>query len=213
MTGSQVRSENVRRYILERVEQSPESVAAAVREKFGISRQAVNRHLQRLCQEGILERSGHTRARRYRLVTLSSWSKAFLLEPALAEDVVWSQDVSEVLSGLERNASEIWHYGFTEIFNNAIDHSEGSVIHVSVSRTALAGDISIADNGCGIFKKITRGLELVDERARGAGVVEGQVHDRSAKAYRGGHFFRVEDVRSIPYRVGRGVFFECGRRG
>ena len=164
MTGSQVRSENVRRYILERVEQSPESVAAAVREKFGISRQAVNRHLQRLCREGILERSGHTRARRYRLVTLSSWSKAFLLEPALAEDVVWSQDVSEVLSGLERNASEIWHYGFTEIFNNAIDHSEGSVIHVSVSRTALAGDISIADNGCGIFKKITRGLELVDER-------------------------------------------------
>lgn len=164
MTGVQARGERVRRYILDRVEQSPEGVASAVREAFGISRQAVNRHLQRLCQEGILERSGHTRARQYRLGSLSSWSKAFPIEPGLAEDVVWSNDVSEALSGLERNAADIWHYGFTEMFNNAIDHSEGSAIHVSASRTALAGEIFITDNGCGIFKKIKQALGLVDEQ-------------------------------------------------
>ena len=74
------------------MEQSPESVASAVREAFGISRQAVNGHLRRLCREGILEWSGHTRARQYRLASLSYWSKTFPMEPGLAEDVedwVW----------------------------------------------------------------------------------------------------------------------------
>ena len=163
-TRVQARSEEVRRYILDRVEQSPEGVASAVREAFGISRQAVNGHLRRLCQEGILEWSGHTRARQYRLASLSNWSKTFPMEPGLAEDVVWSQHVSEVLNGLERNAADIWHYGFTEIFNNAIDHSEGSSIDVSVSRTALAAEISVTDNGCGIFKKISQVMGLADER-------------------------------------------------
>ena len=86
------------------------------------------------------------------------------MEPGLAEDVVWSQHVSEVLSGLERNAADIWHYGFTDIFNNAIDHSEGSITDVSVNRTALAAEISVTDNGCGIFKKISQAMELADER-------------------------------------------------
>ena len=160
----QPKSVEMRRYILDRVEQSPEGVASAVRDAFGISRQAVNRHLGRLCEEGILEWSGHTRARQYRLVSLLSWSRPFPIEPELAEDVVWSQHVSEVLSGLERNAADIWHYGFTEMFNNAIDHSEGSFIHVSVDRTALAAEISVVDNGCGIFKKISQAMRLADER-------------------------------------------------
>ena len=163
-TRVQARSEEVRRFILDRVEQSPQGVAAAVREAFGVSRQAVNGHLRRLCQDGVLEWSGHTRARQYRLASLSSLSKTFPMEPGLAEDVVWSQHVSKILSGLERNAADIWHYGFTEIFNNAIDHSEGSFIDVSVNRTALAAEISVTDNGCGIFKKISQAIGLADER-------------------------------------------------
>ncbi len=156
--------EAIRRFILDRVELSPVGVSLAVVEAFGISRQAANWHLRRLCKEGAVECSGRTRARQYRLVALSSWSRTFLIEPELAEDVVWSEHIRGVLGGLERNAADIWHNGFTQIFNNAINHSDGSSIDVNVSRTALAASISVSDNGCGIFRKISRALGLEEER-------------------------------------------------
>lgn len=58
----------------------------------------------------------------------------------------------------------IWHYGFTEMFNNVIDHSEASDVSISLSRTAAATTMQIYDNGVGIFKKIQAALDLMDER-------------------------------------------------
>lgn len=206
MTVVQARGKAIRRYILERIEQSPEGVAAAVRDEFGISRQAANRHLGRLCEEGLLERSGHTRARRYLLVPLTTWSGDYAIEPGLAEDVVWSKDISGVLKGLARNVADIWYYGFTEMFNNAIDHSEGSMIQVSVTQTAASTDISITDNGCGIFKKVQQALSLADERHAVLELSKGKVTTDPQRHTGEGIFFssRMFDQFHI---VSRGVCF------
>jgi hypothetical protein len=50
------------------------------------------------------------------------------------------------------------------MFNNAIDHSEGSRAHVETRRTALDTEMLIADDGVGIFRKIRDRLGLLDER-------------------------------------------------
>ena len=157
-------SEQIRSYILDQIEESPETVAKETAERFGMSRQAVNKHLQQLCEEGIIEQSGNTRATRYRLATLSEWTNNYRIGPELAEDVVWTQDVKDQLGPLSDNAEGIWHYGFTEMFNNAIDHSEGTIIRVKVTCTIVGAEIRIHDNGCGIFKKIQKALDLLDER-------------------------------------------------
>ena len=164
MVKIRTQSEQIRSYILDEVKESPETVAKETAERFGISRQAVNKHLQQLCEEGILEQFGNTRATRYRLTTLSEWTNNYRIGPELAEDVVWAQDVKNQLGPLSDNAENIWHYGFTEMFNNAIDHSEGSIIGVRVTRTIVDAEIQIHDNGCGIFKKIQKALDLLDER-------------------------------------------------
>lgn len=164
MVKIRTRSEQIRSYILEQVEKSPETVAKETAERFGISRQAANKHLQQLCEEGILEQSGNTRATRYRLATLSEWTNNYEIRPGLAEDVVWAQDISNQLGSLSDNAEGIWLHGFTEMFNNAIDHSEGSIIRVRVTRTSVGAEIQIHDNGYGIFKKIQKALDLLDER-------------------------------------------------
>ena len=62
MTRVRARTEKIRRFILERVEESPRDVSNATSAKFGITRQAVNKHLRRLLAEGVLRRSGNTRA-------------------------------------------------------------------------------------------------------------------------------------------------------
>ena len=164
MTGVRARGEQIRRFILEQVEKTPENVAKRTSEKFGITRQAVNKHLRRLLSEGVIRRTGQTRASVYRLSSLSEWRKSYQISPELAEDVVWSRDVREVFREVPDNVLDIWHYGFTEMFNNAIDHSTGTVITVHIKQTAITTEMMISDDGIGIFRKIQTEMGLLDER-------------------------------------------------
>ena len=164
MTGVRARGEKIRQFILDHVENSPGDVTKVTAEKFGISRQAVNKHVRRLWKEGILRRSGNTRASVYRLAPLSKWNHRWTIEPILAEDVVWTREIKDVLGEMPRNVLDIWHYGFTEMFNNVIDHSEGSIVDVQIRRTANTTEMLVTDDGYGIFRKIQTAMGLLDER-------------------------------------------------
>jgi anti-sigma regulatory factor (Ser/Thr protein kinase) len=165
MTGAvRGRTEDIRRFILEHVEAHPADVAKITAAKFDITRQAVNKHMSRLRSEGALTETGNTRNRAYKLAALTEWRGIYDVAPSLAEDLVWSSDIRPNLGDLPHNVMNIWHHGFTEMFNNAIDHSEGSAIRVTIARTAIATQMSVGDNGIGIFQKIQTALDLLDAR-------------------------------------------------
>lgn len=164
MPRVRARTEKIRRFILKRVEESPRDLAKAASVEFGISRQAVNKHLRRLLAEGVLHRSGNTRASTYRLAPSSHWHTTYRAEPGLAEDVVWMREVRDALGDLPDNALDIWQYGFTEMFNNAIEHANGTRIGVVIRRTAASTEMLMTDDGVGIFRKIQTELGLLDAR-------------------------------------------------
>lgn len=164
MTRVRARGEDIRRYILENVEKHPADISRVTAEKFGITRQAVNKHLQRLTNEKALNDTGKTRSRVYKLCPQFEWHRTYKIEPGLAEDVVWTNDIRPMLGQLPDNAMEIWHYGFTEMFNNAIDHSGSPSVTANIRKTAADTGMFIADDGVGIFKKIQTAFGLLDER-------------------------------------------------
>ena len=47
------------------------------------------------------------------------------------------REVRDALGDLPDNVLEIWQYGFTEMFNNAIDHADGTHIEVQIRRPPL----------------------------------------------------------------------------
>ena len=163
MTRSRGRGEDIRRYILENVAKNPNDISRETAKKFGITRQAVNKHLQRLAAENALTETGKTRGRAYKLCPLLEWRQMYKISPELAEDVIWTNDIRAVLGQLPDNAMNIWHYGFTEMFNNAIDHSGSRDIFVSIRKTAADTEMLVMDDGVGIFKKIQLALGLLDE--------------------------------------------------
>lgn len=55
-------------------------------------------------------------------------------------------------------------YCFTEMVNNATDHSGGTSVELSIEQTASTTTLSIRDDGIGIFKKIATALNLEDLR-------------------------------------------------
>lgn len=164
MTRVRSRGEKIRGFIINNVEKHPTDVAKVTADKFNITRQAVNKHLKKLVDEHALTQHGNTRNRSYKLHPLVEWQKSYLLADALAEDVVWRQDVVALLGQIPENVLDIWHYGFTEMFNNAIDHSEGAALTIQLKKTATSTQLALYDDGIGIFKKIQAELNLLDER-------------------------------------------------
>jgi len=82
----------------------------------------------------------------------------------LEEDRVWRDDVKPKLAPLPDNIIDIWNYGFTEMLNNAIDHSQGSHVIINIKNILRFSEIVITDNGVGIFRRIQKLLNLHDER-------------------------------------------------
>jgi len=158
------RGEEVRRFILERVEQHPSDIGRVAADHFGVSRQAVNKHLAALVEQSALLAQGSTRNRNYRLAPLVEWRKTLVLGPSLAEDVVWHDYLTNPLGQLPDNVLGIWHYAFTEMFNNVLDHSSASTATLRLTKTAAGTDLLLLDDGVGIFRKIQHALGLLDER-------------------------------------------------
>lgn len=164
MTKVRARGEDVRRFILDKIGAHPHDISRLAATHFGISRQAVNKHLQKLTTEHALEESGKTRSRTYKLSPLVEWRGSYEITPGLAEDQVWTHDIRQTLGKMPENVMDIWHYGFTEMFNNAIDHSAGGSISIRIRKTAASTEMLLMDDGVGIFRKIQSALNLVDER-------------------------------------------------
>lgn len=189
MNTVRVRGEVVRRFIVEHVEKHPVDIARIVSEKFGVTRQAANKHIQNLVLENALIPDGKTRARSYKLAPLLSWKKTYQINSGVTEDQVWNGDVAPSLGQVPKNVMDIWHYGFTEMFNNAIDHSEGQTLEVQFEKTAAKTEIVISDDGVGIFRKIQAALGLLDERHSVLELAKGKLTTDPARHSGEGIFF------------------------
>lgn len=130
-------------------------------ENFGVSRITAARMLKTLVQEKWLASSGSTRPV-YRLGENRQVTKGYAL-PGIDESVIWVHDFAPMFD-LKDNVANIAHYGFTEMLNNANDHSEGTRVVVSVAARNGLLRIAIVDNGLGIFEKISRAMNLPDKR-------------------------------------------------
>jgi len=66
------------------------------------------------------------------------------------------------MANIPQNILQICHHGFTEMVNNAIDHSEGTNLKIRALRTYTSIELQVSDNGVGIFNKIQREFNLDD---------------------------------------------------
>ena len=206
MAGVRKRGEEIRQFILDSVEKHPLDLAKAVAEAFGISRQAVNRHIHYLVDQNLIEVGGSPRSPRYCLKSEDLWLHDYPLDGKLEEDRVWRTDIEPRLGELPGNIIDIMHYGFTEMLNNAIDHSSGTSVSISLERTATAFVIAIIDDGEGIFKKIKNSLNLFDERESVLELAKGKLTTDPSRHSGEGIFFTSRIFDSFWILSGRVAF-------
>lgn len=169
------RANDIRSFLAQAIYEGRKDIVRLGVSQFDATRQLIHRQLKAMVDEGILTASGNTRGRVYALRTLAEHSVTLPIEQRPAEDAVWREGFSALVSKLPESVRHICTYGFTEMFNNAVDHSEGKSVTAHLTLTAAAVKMSIRDDGVGIFRKIKDSLHLADEREAILELAKGKV--------------------------------------
>ena len=164
MTKQRPKTLKIKDFILSEIEGHESDIVAHTAQQFGMSRQAAYKHVRDLIWGNVLTKSGSRKSPAYVLKRTQLAHAQFSINRELAEDIVWTNAIEPKLPKLRENIFGIAHFAFTEIFNNAIDHSEGQEVHVNISSDARSLHVLIWDDGVGIFHKLKERFGLDDEK-------------------------------------------------
>jgi anti-sigma regulatory factor (Ser/Thr protein kinase) len=148
--------------VTEDVAKHPHDLTRYYMGQLNISRVGANKYIQQLEKNGWLARSGPSTRPVFSPGYQRQISKLYNIQN-LEEDIAWSRDFRPYLN-LPQNILNIASHGFTEMLNNAIDHSGGDEVFVWARQTQDRFTLAISDNGIGIFAKISGALQLADMR-------------------------------------------------
>lgn len=165
---------DLHKHILEILRRKGSVRTAEIVQVTGFSRAYVHRILQKLTGEGKLVLVGKANTARYLPASKRAVQKAkaeirsvrrILKNKGLSEDQILSDIKREtgIFTGLRPNVQRILDYAFTEMLNNAIEHSRSDVIVVRIHRTEDGVLFRIADRGIGIFRNIMKQRRLASE--------------------------------------------------
>ncbi|MCX5751242.1 MAG: DUF4325 domain-containing protein [Candidatus Saganbacteria bacterium] len=165
---------DIRKEIIERLNKNGKVKAAEIVCASGLSRTYVNRIFQRLEDEGILVLVGKANKAHYVKAEKQEMLKAqkkelkirrLLKNQSLSEDLILDEikQQSGIFIGLRENVERIISYAFTEMLNNAIEHSKSPVITVMMQKDERTVFFDVIDRGVGIFRHIVQKKHLKNE--------------------------------------------------
>ena len=154
----------IQTYILRQLPKHPADIVLITAKHFNVTRTTVHRHLNQLIKAQKIIKSGTTRNIQYILTTSFDRFFRYQISSTLSEFNVLTKDFKDILKRLPLNTEDICSYGFTEIFNNAIDHAKAKQIIASTSLNDDIFTITIEDDGIGVFKKLFDYFKLDDIR-------------------------------------------------
>ena len=151
MSFKEEKREKIKRYLLDKVDMNQRDLAKRTADTFEISLNTVYRYLRELEEQGIIEKKDG----RYVFVeNVKTVCLKLSQGERLEEDNIYLKYIDKYVNSLSDNVQRIWQYSFTEMMNNAIEHSEAELVTIRVVQNYLNTAIFIVDNGIGIFRKI-----------------------------------------------------------
>ena len=178
---------------------------------LGISRQAAHKILKSLIKEGVISKQGVTRGARYTIAstkktepTVQRFRRTYSIKD-LEEEKVF-QECSVMLNlrrTLSKSTYENVHYAFTEIVNNAIDHSHSTKCVVQASIDSYQFIFHVRDFGIGIFKSIANKYQLSNEAEAIGELIKGKTTTMKERHAGEGIFFTSKIADILAFRSHR----------
>lgn len=200
----------MKKLIMEMFERKEEVKASDIVKTTGFSRAYINRFFQDLRVEGKVVLIGKANRARYVLANKEAVKKAAkkigditltLQNKGLLEDKILN-DIKKktgIFFGIRKNISDILGYAFSEMLNNAIEHSDSKTIKVTMKKEKDNISFKVIDKGVGIFNNIMRKKKLQNTMEAIQDLLKGKQTTAPAMHSGEGIFFtsKVADVLLI----------------
>jgi hypothetical protein len=183
---------------------------------FDVSRPYASILINSLVKDGELIRIGKGTRTFYilpqnldKISTRPSSSIELALENEKLDEMEVFSDIEKdfpVLSKLKENIKSIFIYAFSEMLNNAIEHSESKNIHITIVLKENTINFSIEDYGIGVFKNVKEKRNLNSELEAMQDIMKGKTTTQPRHHSGEGIFFtsKVGDwfsLRSFEYEI------------
>lgn len=184
-------------WITEEALHHPTTLAARVAERLGVSRRQAQHVLRQLVQTHWLVSSGSPRHPRHEPGPLRQVVRRYALA-GLDEHRPWVRDFAPCVD-LPAPVARIAQHAFAELVNNAIDHSGGTQVVVSMRQTASHLQLLVSDDGCGLFERIGQHFGITDPALATLELAKGRLTSQPERHSGRGLFFtaRLADVLDI----------------
>lgn len=177
--------------------QQPQALPALLMARLGVSRRSAGRLLRKLVDAHWLQREGTARRPVFRPGALRQVVQRYDIAD-LQEDTPWRRDFAPFFD-LAPNVRRMAVHAFTELLNNAIDHSGGQRVTVSMRQTALHLQLLVSDDGCGLFQRVAQAFDIADPQQAMFEISKGKLTTQPARHSGHGLFFtsRLADIFDI----------------
>ncbi len=177
--------------------QQGDDLPGALAARLSISRRRASGLLRKLVAMQWLQAEGPARRPRYRPGALRQVVQRYPLA-GLQEDLPWRQDFAPFFT-LPPTVQRMAQHAFTELLNNAVDHSGGTQVTVSLRQTPLQLQLLVSDDGCGLFERVAQSFAIADPQLAMLELSKGKLTSAPDRHSGHGLFFsaRLADVLDI----------------
>lgn len=165
---------DINKLILKTLKNKKQITAADIVNRTGFSRMYVNKFFRDLREKGKIVLIGKANQARYIQARKYAVARAkkeltslhrILRNKNLSEDTVLDQirRNTGIFLGVPKNISRIVDYAFSEMLNNAIEHSRSKTIEIKVEKGGGGILFDVIDLGIGIFRHIMKKKNLKNE--------------------------------------------------
>ena len=175
----------------------PHDLAAHLTQRLSVSRRTAVKTIARLIETQWLVQHGTPRRPHHAPGLLRQVVQRYPLA-GLDEALPWSRDFAPYFTP-PANVMRMAQHTFGELLNNAIDHSGGSSVTVSMRQTPAHLHLLVSDDGCGLFDKVSQSFQIDDPSMAMLELSKGRLTSDPERHTGRGLFFtsRIADVLDL----------------
>ena len=153
-------SKNIKSFILDNIPKHQKDIIQTTIHRFGISRQAIHKHMKRLIDEKKVIAHGTTKGRYYELIPYVNFNKNLEINQIISVEELIKDYVEPHIQGLPKNIFQIFEFSISALINNVLEHSNASKLYYKIFINHNEAHFILNDNGEGIFNNIKSKFKL-----------------------------------------------------
>jgi len=189
----------------------PQDLPAAVAARLGASPRRASALVKQLAALGWLVQRGTPRKPQWTPGALRQATRRYALA-GLQEDLPWTQDFAPSFA-LAPNVARLVQHAFMELVNNAIDHSGGTTVTVSMRQTALHIQLLVSDDGVGLFERVEQSHSIADPALAMFELAKGRLTSQPERHAGRGLFYTARAADLFDVHANRNGYQHRGQDG